>query len=98
MSFTREQFMKNNRPDLKITILFNTIFVFCIIARFFDKTPSVSSHIAYAYLDPGTGSMIISAIVGIAATLALGIKTFWYKIVRLFKPGSKKPDQVDRNR
>lgn len=50
---------------------------------------------AYAYLDPGTGSMIISAIVGIFATLALAIKTYWYKLVGLFR---RKPraDAADR--
>lgn len=40
---------------------------------------------AMAYLDPGTGSMIISAIVGLFATCALAIKTYWYKLLRLFK-------------
>ncbi len=35
---------------------------------------------AWAYLDPGTGSMIISAIVGLFATLGLALKTYWYKI------------------
>ena len=38
-----------------------------------------------AYLDPSTGAMIISAVVGIFATLLLGLKTFWYKIASLFK-------------
>jgi len=40
---------------------------------------------ATAYLDPSTGAMIISAIIGIFATLALGLKTFWYKVASLFK-------------
>jgi len=35
---------------------------------------------AWAYLDPGTGSMIISAIVGLFATVGLAVKTYWYKI------------------
>ena len=35
---------------------------------------------AWAYLDPGTGSMIISAIVGLFATVGLALKTYWYKI------------------
>ena len=85
--------MKNLRPDLKITVLFNTMFVLSLFIHVFDKSPAASSQTAYAYLDPGTGSMIISAIIGIFATLALGIKTFWYKIARLFKPGSKTSTQ-----
>ena len=46
---------------------------------------------AHAYLDPSTGSMIVSAIVGLFATAALAIKTYWYKLKALFrpKPGSR---------
>ena len=54
---------------------------------FFTITP------VYAYLDPGTGSMIVQAIIGmvVAVSVALGvfrnrIKTF---LRRLFKPGSE---------
>jgi hypothetical protein len=43
---------------------------------------------AFAYLDPSTGSMILSAIVGILATLGLAVKTYWYKLKSLFG-GSK---------
>ena len=47
------------------------------------------------YLDPGTGTMIISAIVSIFATLVLGFKTIWYKITGIL-PGKKdkSPDDV----
>ena len=40
---------------------------------------------AWAYLDPGTGSMIISAIVGLFATVGLAVKTYWYKLKGLFR-------------
>ena len=40
---------------------------------------------AFAYLDPSTGSMILSAIVGIFATLGLALKTYWYKLKSFFK-------------
>ncbi|MFQ5635695.1 MAG: hypothetical protein ACE5G3_10260 [Gammaproteobacteria bacterium] len=40
----------------------------------------MNSQPAWAYLDPGTGSMIISALVGLFATVALAVKTYWYKI------------------
>lgn len=39
----------------------------------------------FAYLDPTTGSMVISAIVGILASIALALKAYWYKIKRFFK-------------
>jgi len=40
---------------------------------------------AFAYLDPSTGSMVVSAIVGIFASLALAVKTYWYRIKGLFR-------------
>jgi len=52
---------------------------------------------AWAYLDPSTGSMVISAIVGLFASLALGIKTYWYKLKRLFRrSGEPKDDAANR--
>lgn len=38
-----------------------------------------------AYLDPSTGSMVISAIVGIIASVALAVKTYWYRLKALFR-------------
>jgi O-antigen/teichoic acid export membrane protein len=45
------------------------------------------SPAAFAYLDPSTGSMVVSAIVGIFASIALAVKTYWYKIKGFFKRG-----------
>ena len=45
---------------------------------------------AFAYLDPSTGSMILSAIVGIFATVGLALKTYWYRLKSFFK-GNKDP-------
>lgn len=39
----------------------------------------------FAYLDPGTGSMIVSAIIGAIATLAFVFKGWFFKIFRLLK-------------
>jgi len=47
---------------------------------------------AFAYLDPSTGSMILSAVVGLFATLGLAVKTYWYKLKAFFRP----EDQLDR--
>ena len=43
----------------------------------------------FAYLDPSTGSMVVSAIVGIIASIALAVKTYWYKIKSFFRRSSK---------
>lgn len=48
-----------------------------------------ASPVALAYLDPSTGSMVVSAIVGIFASIALALKTYWYKIKGLFKREEK---------
>jgi hypothetical protein len=40
---------------------------------------------AWAYLDPGTGSMLVSAVIGVAAAIGLAVKMFWYRIVGFFR-------------
>lgn len=53
---------------------------------------------AQAYLDPSTGSMIVSAIVGIFATLSLAIKTYWYRLKALFRrPPVQRPDEGEEH-
>ena len=47
------------------------------------------SPAVFAYLDPSTGSMVVSAIVGIFASIALALKTYWYKIKGFFRRGGK---------
>lgn len=39
---------------------------------------------AHAYLDPGTGSMLVSALIGIAATVFFMLKTCWYRSAGMF--------------
>lgn len=48
---------------------------------------------AWAYLDPSTGSMILTAIIGMFATAALAVKTFWYKLKGLFRRGGGDKDR-----
>jgi len=48
------------------------------------------SRDVYAYLDPSTGSMVISVIVGIFASVVLAVKTYWYKIKNRFRSGGKR--------
>ena len=48
-----------------------------------------------AYIDPGSGSAIMSAIIGLFVAIGLAIKTYWYKLKSLFmkkKPDDKKND------
>jgi hypothetical protein len=46
---------------------------------------------ASAYIDPGSGSAIMSAIIGFFVAIGLAIKTYWYKIKSIFQ-GNKKDD------
>ena len=39
---------------------------------------------AHAYLDPGTGSMLLSAVIGLAATAFFLLKSFYYRIAGVF--------------
>jgi len=48
---------------------------------------------AYAYLDPGTGSMLLSAVIGVAAAVGLAVKMFWYRLAGLFR--AKRPGAVE---
>jgi len=47
---------------------------------------------AHAYIDPGSGSAIISMIIGIFVAIGLGIKSFWYKITGFFRRGKTDTD------
>ena len=42
------------------------------------------SNPAFAYIDPGTGSAIISAIIGFFVAFGLIIKSYFYKIKSFF--------------
>jgi len=37
---------------------------------------------AHAYLDPGTGSIIIQALLGFLAAVAVALKLYWHKFLR----------------
>jgi hypothetical protein len=51
---------------------------------------------AYAYLDPQTGSMIVSAIVAFFATAAMGIQAYWHKLVSLLRRSPRRDEDKRR--
>ena len=58
---------------------------------------------AHAYLDPGTGSIILTAIIAFFATLSTKISYFWFKLKNIFKKkdkGSevKKSNKIEENK
>ena len=54
-----------------------------------------SAQPAAAYIDPGSGSALISIIVGVFVTIGLAVKSFWYKIIGFF--GAKTPEDSDNS-
>ncbi len=53
-----------------------TFFIFLTAAAF--------SSPAMAYIDPGSGSAIMSAIVGFFVAVVMVVKTYWYKLKSFF--------------
>ena len=51
--------------------------------------PSESS----AYIDPGTGSILIQGIIGAIAALGVTLKLYWHRIVAMFRRVSTKEAQ-----
>ena len=50
---------------------------------------------AYAYLDPQTGSMIVSGLVAFVAAVGMGVQAYWHKLLSLVRRVSgrgKRPD------
>ena len=55
---------------------------------------------AYGYLDPGTGSLIIQGIIGSIAVAGFTIRLYWNKFKSLIKPGTAEvaeelPTEID---
>ena len=49
---------------------------------------------AMAYIDPGSGSAIMSAIVGVFVAMSLAVKTYWYKIKSFFSKEGSQSDNI----
>jgi len=55
----------------------------------------ILNHSAHAYLDPGTGSMIIQVVIGTVAALFLTVKLYWQKIKRILRISPPTPPDED---
>jgi hypothetical protein len=45
-----------------------------------------------AYLDPGTGSMIVQLLVGGVAAVGVAVKLYWHRILRLLRIRKTEPE------
>tara|TARA_B110000008_G_scaffold224523_1_gene225400 strand:- start:657 stop:887 length:231 start_codon:yes stop_codon:yes gene_type:complete len=54
---------------------------------------------AYAYLDPGTGSMVLQALIGGIAVSVSFISLYWQKVKAFFgkEKSAIEPDSVDKD-
>ena len=50
------------------------------------------SDAVFAYLDPGTGSMLVQLLVGGVAAAAVAIKLYWFRILRLLRIRKDEPE------
>ena len=64
-------------------------FLFGFLALFLWSAP------VFAYIDPGSGSAIVSAIIGFFVAAGMLVKTYWYKLKALFFGGSNVADESD---
>lgn len=56
-------------------------------------TSAQSAFAAVEYIDPGSGSAIMAAIIGAFVAVGITVKTYWYKLVSLFKGGKEKSEE-----
>lgn len=52
---------------------------------------------AYAYIDPGTVSFAVQAIVAALAAGLFAMKLWWYKIINFFKPSKSSASGGEEN-
>ena len=55
----------------------------------------ISTSPAYAYLDPGTGSMMLQLLLGGVAALLVIVKLYWHRFLRLFRGDS---DNIEKEK
>jgi hypothetical protein len=48
---------------------------------------------AHAYLDPGTGSMLVSALISLFVTAGFALQSYGYKLMSLFRRREPEPPQ-----
>ena len=46
----------------------------------------------FAYLDPGTGSMLVQLLVGGVAAAGVAVKLYWHRILRLLRIRKTDPE------
>ena len=63
-----------------------------LLLSFISLFLTISS--AHAYLDPGTGSIILQGIIGAVAAIAVALKLYWHKLLKFL--GIRKKIIIDQ--
>lgn len=50
---------------------------------------------AHAYVDPGSGSVIVTTVLGLFAAIGYTVRKYFYRIRRFFKKPEKSKDESD---
>jgi hypothetical protein len=50
----------------------------------------------FAYLDPGTGSMLVQLLVGGVAAVGVAAKLYWRRLLRLLRIRKSEPEPSER--
>ena len=77
----------NMRSDYKAHLLLTL--QACVISQlFFPST-------ALAYVDPGSGSVIVTTVLGLIAAVSYTLRKYFYKIRKLFAGKKTEPEHQD---
>lgn len=52
---------------------------------------------AYAYVDPGSGSVIVTTILGLIAAIGYTFRKYFYKLKRAIMGGKNRDDQISED-
>ena len=58
---------------------------------------AIDARPAFAYIDPGSGSAIMSVIIGFFVAIGALVKTFWYKIKSFFGFSKVEKNRIDNS-
>ncbi len=77
----------NKRQSWKLKFIL--ILQACLISNLFFPS------IAFAYVDPGSGSVIVTTILGLIAAVGYTFRKYFYKLKRMIRGKKAKEEQQD---
>ena len=75
-----------------------TAVAFLLLATLYEPPPASEAQIRLAYLDPGTGSLIIQGLIAAFAGAAVALRAYWKRIQRSLGFPPAQVDEKDTER